>query len=277
MNADENDPKARVAAFYSRIATTYDQIGPTVFTTFGQRIVERTAILPGSRVLDVAAGRGANLFAAADKVGSTGEVVGIDIAPAMVQETQTLIEQRGLLNVSMQLMDAEQLTFADNSFDHVLCNFAIFFFPQLQQTLNGFCRVLKPQGTLTVTLPASGDARWRWYNELIGTYYEQYQLPLPPLATGAQPLLDVAAFTDLLKQAGFSDIHSTIEEAEFIYADEEEWWKAKWTHGERYPLENMPAEMLKQFRPEVLERIKELQQPDGYHEKWRIHCVIGQK
>ena len=277
MNADENDPKTRVAAFYSRVATTYDQIGPTVFTTFGQRIVERAAIQPGARVLDVAAGRGANLFAAADKVGSTGEVVGIDIAPAMVQETQTLIEQRGLQNVSMQLMDAEQLTFADNSFDHVLCNFAIFFFPQLQQALTGFCRVLKPQGTLAVTLPAGGDARWRWYNELINMYYTRYQIPLPPLAAGAQSPMDVTAFTEQLKQAGFTAIQSTVEEAEFIYSDEEEWWKAKWTHGERYPLENMPAEMLKKFRVEVLERMQELKQPAGYHEKWRIHCVIGQK
>lgn len=273
----ENDPTARVAAFYSRVATTYDQIGPTVFTAFGERIVERAAIQPGARVLDVAAGKGANLFAAVDKVGAAGEVVGIDIAPAMVQETQTLIEQRSLKNVSMQLMDAEQLTFADNSFDHVLCNFAIFFFPHLQQALKGFFRVLKPRGTFAVTLPGGGDARWRWYNELIGTYYERYQIPLPPLVEGTQPLTDVDTFTDLLKQAGFSNIYSTVEEAEFIYADEEEWWKAKWTHGERYPLENMPAEMLKQFRAEVLERMKELQQPDGYHEKWRIHCVIGQK
>lgn len=277
MNESNANPKAKVADFYSRIAATYDEIGPAVFATFGQRVIERAAIMPGTRVLDIAAGKGANLFAAAEKVGPTGQVTGIDIAPAMVQEVQTIIRQRGLTQVSMQLMDAEQLMFADASFDCVLCNFAIFFFPHLQQALEGFLRVLRPHGAFTVTLPGGGDPRWRWYNELIGTYYQKEQVDLPPLLANAQPLPDINSFMQLMSQIGFSSIQHSIEEADFVYASEQEWWDARWTHGERYPLENMPPAMLERFKTEVFRRMASLKQADGYHEKWRIYCVLGHK
>ncbi|GLV55285.1 methyltransferase [Dictyobacter sp. S3.2.2.5] len=277
MNESHANPKARVADFYSRVATTYDEIGPAVFATFGQRVIERAAIPPGARVLDIAAGKGANLFAAAEKVGPTGQVIGIDIAPAMVQQVQESIRLRGLTQAAMQLMDAEQLTFADASFDYVLCNFAIFFFPHLQQALTEFLRVLRPGGTFAVTLPGGGDPRWRWYNEMIGTYYQQEQIDLPPLLANAQPLPDLGSFTQLMGQIGFTSVHHSVEEAEFVYASEQEWWEARWTHGERYPLENMPPLMLERFKAEVFKRMAALKQSDGYHEKWRIYCVLAHR
>lgn len=277
MNESGDHPKARVADFYSRVAATYDEIGPAVFATFGQRIIERATIPPGACVLDIAAGKGANLFAAAEKVGPAGQVTGIDIAPAMVQQVQAIIKQRNLTQVEMQLMDAEHLTFADASFDYVLCNFAIFFFPQLQQALKGFLRVLRPGGACALTLPGGGDPRWRWYNELIGTYYRHEQIDLPPLLANAQPLPELDNFMRLMSQIGFISIQHSVEEAEFVYASEQEWWEARWTHGERYPLENMPAPMLDRFKAEVFTRMAALKQADGYHEKWRIYCVLAHK
>ena|SRR5438105_7094085 len=80
--------KANVAALYNRVATTYDHVGPPVFAEFGQRLVEITGISTGAKVLDIAAGRGANLFPAAAQVGSMGQVVGIDLAESMVEETR---------------------------------------------------------------------------------------------------------------------------------------------------------------------------------------------
>jgi len=86
-----------------------------------------------AQVLDVGAGRGANLFPAAETVGPHGQVIGIDLAPGMVRETTAEIKRRNLPHVSMLQMDAEHLTFPDASFDVVLCGFAIFLFPHLEQ------------------------------------------------------------------------------------------------------------------------------------------------
>jgi ubiquinone/menaquinone biosynthesis C-methylase UbiE len=74
----END----VAGLYSRVASRYGSTGPAVFAHFGQRLVNLAALAPGEHVLDVGVGRGAILFPAAARVGTRGQVTGIDVARA---------------------------------------------------------------------------------------------------------------------------------------------------------------------------------------------------
>jgi ubiquinone/menaquinone biosynthesis C-methylase UbiE len=72
--------KVQMRAIFDRLAPEYDAAGPGCFAYFGLRLVEEVGIPAGERVLDVASGRGAVLFAAAEKVGPTGTAVGIDLA-----------------------------------------------------------------------------------------------------------------------------------------------------------------------------------------------------
>jgi len=58
----------------------------------------------------------------------------------------------------------------------------------------------------------------------------------------------------------------TYEETEFIYANEEEWWAARWTHGPRFSLERMPPDILDKFKAEVFSGLERFKQPDGFHE-----------
>jgi len=64
--------KEQVVAVFDRAAATYDRVGPRFFSHFGRRLTELAELAPGMRVLDVAAGRGAVLFPAAEKVGAAG-------------------------------------------------------------------------------------------------------------------------------------------------------------------------------------------------------------
>ena len=106
MSNDPDTLKARHSAVWSRAATTYSHVGPRFFQHFGARLVSLAPIEPGSRVLDVAAGRGAALFPAAEKVGPQGEVVGIDYSEGMVGQTNAEIGACGLTNAGMLHMDA---------------------------------------------------------------------------------------------------------------------------------------------------------------------------
>lgn len=275
MDSQLNEEKAKVADFYTRVASDYDHVGPAVFTYFGQRMVELAGIEPGARVLDIAMGRGANLFIAAERVGASGQVIGIDIAEGMVRETSAAIQRRGVHNASVVQMDAECLTFAEASFDYALCNFAIFWFPQQEQALAEFFRVLRPRGTFGVALPGGSDERWRWYYDVMDEYFQRYRIKLPPLGdvrSSAWP-----TFQERMARAGFEHIRSVPVEGDIVYVDEQEWWNAKWMHGERYPLENMPPDMLASFKAEVLARLAPLKQDDGFHERWRVTCVFGEK
>src|SRR5215204_624815 len=113
--------KQRVAALYSRVAANYGQDGPPFFAHAGRRLVELAGVGPGDRVMDVATGRGAVLFPAAELIGPAGRAIGIDLAAGMVEQTHDDIARRGFRNVDVLRMDAEHLAFQPQSFDRVLC------------------------------------------------------------------------------------------------------------------------------------------------------------
>ena len=274
MSVDAHDGGGDIGALYDRVASHYGHVGPAVFSYFGRRLVDATGVMRGARVLDVAAGRGAILFPAAVEATDEGRVIGIDVAEAMVQETATEIRRKGLSNAEMLQMDAERLAFPDASFDAVFCGFAIFFL-DIDRALSEFYRVLRAGGRLGVNSGNGLDERWQWYNDLLVAYHDAYQIPLGPPRRGApwRP----SDLPGVLSHAGFVDVRVTVDDAEFIYADEQEWWSAKWTHGARYPLERMQPEVLAQFKAEAFARLAPLKQPDGFHEHWRVLAVVGMK
>jgi O-methyltransferase / aklanonic acid methyltransferase len=200
---DNETPKERIADLYDRVAPTYGQIGPNYFAYAGQHLVEHLAMPKDAQVLDVAAGRGANLFSAVEAVGSHGRVIGIDLAPGMIQATTAEIQRRNLSHVSLLQMDAEHLTFPNASFDYVLCGFAIFLFPHLEQALSEFFRVLRPAGKLGLTVAQDIDALSRWYSQHVTVYHERYQIPW---RAGGGKGGNYSELPRYLSDAGFSDV-----------------------------------------------------------------------
>ena len=149
MIKDPSSRKAEVRTQFNAVAADYDA-GPGAFAHFGRRLVDVAAIASGNRVLDVASGRGAVLFPAAEMVGASGDVIGIDLAEEMVRATNEDAARLGL-RVRVQLMDAEHLDFPDAAFDRVLCGFGIMFFPNQERALREFHRVLDPGGQPAVS------------------------------------------------------------------------------------------------------------------------------
>ncbi len=266
--------KERIADLYHRVASVYGQVGPNYFAYGGRHLVEHAGVTEGAHVLDVAAGRGANLFAAAEAVGPQGLVVGIDLAAGMVQETTAEIERRKLSQASMRQMDAEDLAFPDASFDYVLCGFAIFFFPHLERALAEFLRVLRPGGKLGITVAQDLAAFSHWYGEHLTAYHQRYNIPL---GVGVGKGRDYETLPGYLALAGFVDVQVIQEHAEFVYADAQEWWDSRWTHGTRYSLEQMSPPVLAQFKAEVLVRLAQETQPDGIHEIMRFQYMLASK
>lgn len=272
-DSESNAVKAEIAGLYSRVAPSYSQVGPSRFAYIGRRLVEHLGIGEGARVLDVAAGRGANLFPAAEKAGASGYVKGIDLSEGMVRETSAELARRGISNAEIRQMDAEHLEFEDASFDYVTCGFAIFLFPQPDTALAEMRRVLRPGGIVGLSVAHNPDALSQWYGAHLTAYAERYGFPLRVGGNRLQFLSN----TSHLERAGFHDVHIIQEHKTFVYASPQEWWDEKWTHGTRYSLEHMPPDVLEQFQREVFAKLAEAQQPDGIHEEWRIHYHIGRQ
>lgn len=273
MADDAQVRKERVVGLYSRVAATYGKIGPDLFSPFGRLLVAHMNLSPGARVLDVATGRGAVLFAAAEQVGSAGFVVGIDLAEQMVLETSADLREKQITNATVQQMDGEQLAFPNASFDAVLCSHALPLFPQVERAIAEFYRVLHPGGKVGICMPYGGDERWMWYTQLVFAYHHTFHL-----STDWVPrIIDSLEVARLLRETGFIEISTTPHEYEFVYPTAQDWWEAQWTDAARFPLEGMPPVVLEQFRTEVFERLASLKQPDGLHYQRKANLIVGTK
>jgi ubiquinone/menaquinone biosynthesis C-methylase UbiE len=268
MMSSEQDMKAIIAQVFARGANGYQHI--THFPPLGRRLVELAQIPAGAKVLDVAAGCGAILFPAAESVGGQGKVIGVDISPGMVHETSTEITRRGLNNVQIRQMDAESLDFPDESFDYVLCGFALQFFPHLSLALAEFRRVLKLQGRIAVSTWGADDERWAWYKELRVAYHANVRLQ-------SQSFERPGALKEIFCEAGFSGVTVLTQPFDWVCSQPEEWWDAQWSMSSRAGLEKLEPLALEQFKAQVFQNMLALKKSDGFHELLRAQFTLAQK
>ncbi len=268
MESNSQNKKDILQGVFTRSASSYERI--RYFPIFGQWLVEMAQIPEGSKVLDVACGRGAVLFPAAQRVGPSGHVMGIDLAEGMARETGIEIQQRGLKQAETRQMDAEHLTFPDSSFDFVLCGFSLQFFPHLEQALSEFRRVLKPNGHIAVTTWRGDDSRWDWFDELRNAYGAVVKL-------GSQSLDKPEELQRWFSEAGFADIQITSKELDMVYLDEEEWWNVEWSISGRAGLEKLDPETLKEFKSEAFAKVRAQKQANGFHYQLEAYCTTARK
>jgi arsenite methyltransferase len=107
-------------------------------------------IHPGERVVDVGCGAGIDSFIAAKKVGSAGQVIGVDMTPAMLERARTSAGEGGFTNVEFRPGYGESLPVPDGWADVVISNGVLNLMPDKAAALGEMARVLKPGGRLQI-------------------------------------------------------------------------------------------------------------------------------
>jgi SAM-dependent methyltransferase len=102
----------------------------------------------GTTVLDVGCGAGFDLLVALQLVGPSGKVVGVDLTKEMIDKARANLESMQIKNYELHRISAEQLPFADNSFDVVISNGVINLSPDKPRIFAEIHRVLKKGGRL---------------------------------------------------------------------------------------------------------------------------------
>ncbi|NIM96425.1 MAG: methyltransferase domain-containing protein [Anaerolineales bacterium] len=276
MERNEIEKKQRVAKFFGELSAPGWGLDDHFFKAMGLRLVENAAVAEGHQVLDVAAGRGASLFPAAERVGPQGRVIGIDIAEPMVRGTMAEIQQRDLKNAEMHLMDAEDIKYPDETFDRVLCGFALFFFPDHNRALSEILRVLKPGGLFVTSTFSEGGYPWYWVDDLLKEHQISDRMDqLLDLVT--QDFERPSEFEESFNATGFSNIEIFDESYIVTFANESHWWDAYLASADRALFEGLDPETLDRFKTDVMEILKSKRQHEGIQGTYRVLFAVGTK
>lgn len=140
-------PRQDAAAFAGSVPEHYDRhLGPVLFAPFAADLVGRWQPKPGCRVLEVAAGTGIVTRALLGRLPADGRLCATDLSQAMLDHAKSRLPPDPRLE--LRTADAQQLPFADGSFDAVVIQFGVMFFADKTKALAECRRVLAPGGQL---------------------------------------------------------------------------------------------------------------------------------
>jgi arsenite methyltransferase len=121
-------------------------------------------LAPGERVVDVGCGAGTDTLVAAQMVGASGRVTGIDMTHEMLEKARRAAGEMGMANVELVEGEVEHLPFEDASFDVVISNGVIDLIPDKDAVFSEIFRVLEPGGRIqiadvSIQAPVSEEGR----------------------------------------------------------------------------------------------------------------------
>jgi phosphatidylethanolamine/phosphatidyl-N-methylethanolamine N-methyltransferase len=138
--------QAHQSKLYYEFSHLYDRIFARVFYPRIAEAVRALSLEPGARVLEVGVGTGLSLPA----YPSHCHVVGVDLAPEMLERAQEKVDWNGWRHVQLMEMDALNLKFEDSTFDYVMAFHVVSVVPDAQRLMEQMIRVAKPEGTIVV-------------------------------------------------------------------------------------------------------------------------------
>jgi ubiquinone/menaquinone biosynthesis C-methylase UbiE len=179
-------------------------------------LLELAALEGGESVLDIACGTGLVTFAAAAVVGARGRVVGTDLSAEMIKSITAIAAGRGV-HGEFSRQDAEQLEFADGTFDAALCALGLMYVPDGQQAVREMLRVIRPGGrAIAAVWGARKNCGWAEIFPIVERRVASDVCPLFFMLGSGDSLADTFAL------AGFEHVETRRISTTLDYANAEE-------------------------------------------------------
>jgi enediyne biosynthesis protein CalE5 len=243
------------------------------------RLIADARLRQGQAVLDLGSGTGYPAILAAQTVGTSGSVTGIDLAGDMLAVAERKATLLGLPNVTFRTGDASTLPFETASFDAVISRFCLMFLPDVPKASAEIARVLKPGRWFAVMVWSSPER-----NPSIGlsmaAIKQVIDLPAPdPAAPGIFRLAKAGELAGMLQEAGLVDITEQEFLAEWSYDSPEQYYTTMMEIAA--PVQNLMAgcsdSQRQQVKRLIIEAASEYRKGDRITFPIAVRVVAGRK
>lgn len=184
---------------------------PSIATPVSKDLMRAAQLQRGERVLDVACGTGLITRLASQRVGADGTVIGIDIAPDMIEVAKSVPAHDGA-TIDWRIADAASLPLPDGSVDVVLCQMGLMFMENRAAAVGEMRRVLAPSGRLAINTPGRIQPL---YETMEAAIVENISADLGGFVRAVFSMHDPDAVAALLRDAGLRDASATVSTATF--------------------------------------------------------------
>lgn len=206
---------------YDAGAPAYDRLTGRWSRLYVPSLVSAAGVADGHSVLDVAAGTGGASVGLASRVGARGQVLAVDLSLPMLSVAAGKVAG---LPVRIAVMDGQQLACRAKTFDAVVCQLGLMFFPEPLRGLEEFRRVLRPGGRIALQVWSRPD-RVPYYGLLADALSRHFPDRRDALYRPSA-LADADRLHALLTRAGFSDVSVTPERCSLAFESFEDYWEA---------------------------------------------------
>lgn len=174
----------------------------------------------GDRLVDVGCGSGTSTMQLAERVGTSGSVVGIDISPTMIEGATAHAASRDVTNVSFEVKDAMVDDFGSD-FDKAFSRFGVMFFADAASGFRNIGRALREGGRLGfVCWQSPGQNPWASVPLSVASRHVDIPFGADPTAPSPFSLADPERIRAVLADAGFDDIEITPQQADCVLGDD---------------------------------------------------------
>jgi ubiquinone/menaquinone biosynthesis C-methylase UbiE len=255
-SADEiRDTQRTTWAMLSTGWDKWDAIVMGQLAPVGAAIIDGLGIVDGQQHLDIATGTGEPGLTIAGRM-PAGRVVLTDLVPEMLDIAARRAAERGIANIETQVCSADDLPFADATFDSISVRFGYMFFPDMARATAEFARVLKPGGRVCASVWVKPEAN-PWTSIAMQAVATEIAI-VPPDPTGPNMFRCAAPgyISTLYEAAGLGGVSERDVEVALVADSPAQYW-----------------ELISEHVSPVVTALKRLER--AAHERIRAHAIAG--
>ena len=175
---------------------------PAIGAPVADDLIATAELQPGERVLDVACGTGVVTRLAAERVGATGSVTGLDINPAMLAVAGSVTPSD--MSIDWREANAQSMPFSESAFDVVLCQMGLQFVPGKLIALREMRRVLATGGRAVISVPGPTPPLFAIMTDALARHLSPEVASFGDLVFSMH---DVDELRELIRSAGFRNVN----------------------------------------------------------------------